>query len=74
MEQCFLQSYIGQMLLYKYTRLKWLIRIHTRDKLTRAFSKPILLCRTKIAAQGIKVKESGNIQILVRILRSKQKV
>ena len=74
MEQCFRQSYIGQMLLYKYTRLKWLIRTHTRDKLTRAFSKPILLCRTKIAAQSIKVKESGNIQILVRILRSKQKV
>ena len=74
MEQCFLQSYIRQMLLYKYIILILLILTPTRDKLARVVPKPMLLCRSKIVAQSIKVNESGNIQILARILSSKQKV
>ena len=37
MEQSFLQSYIRQILLYKYTILIWLILTPAKDKLARAF-------------------------------------
>ena len=58
MEQSFLQSYIRQILLYKYTILIWLILTPAKDKLARAFPKPMLLSRSKIVAQ--RMREHSN--------------
>ena len=59
----FLQFYIRQVLLYRYTILIWLILTPAEDKLARVFPKPMLLCRDMIIVQSIKLKEGGNIQI-----------